>query len=133
MHGEITIDAAVGRQVAQGVQRLAEYKQAGYLKRLKGLVIDLGTNGPLSPADAARLRALAAGVPVVVFVNVRVPRPWQAETNASIGALRDQPGVRVVDWYTASARPGVFWADGVHPGPIGQLLYGRLVTNALQG
>ncbi|HET9059097.1 MAG TPA: acyltransferase family protein [Acidimicrobiales bacterium] len=132
MHGDITIDASVGRQVAQGIARLAQYKQAGDLRGLKGLVIDLGTNGPLSPADASQLRSLAAGVPVIVFVNVRVPRPWQAETNASIAPMQAVPGVRVVDWYDASSRPGVFWADGVHPGPRGQLLYARLVSAALQ-
>jgi hypothetical protein len=79
----------------------------------------------------AQLRALTTGVPLLVLVNVRVPLPWQAESNASVDAARHLPGVVVVDWYRASAAPGLLWADGVHPDPRGQAVYVALVAGAL--
>jgi len=133
LHDNITVDAAVGRQVYQGISRLQQYRRAGYLKTLKAVVIDLGTNGPMTPADVTALRQACQGVPLVVFVNVRVPQPWQAETNSSVAAVAHQAGVRVVDWYAASSAPGVLWPDAVHPDPKGQALYAELVAQALAG
>jgi peptidoglycan/LPS O-acetylase OafA/YrhL len=131
LHGDITVDAVVGRQVWSGISRLAAYRAAGDLLGLRAVVIDLGTNGPITPPDVAQMRALTAGVPLLVLVNVRVPLPWQAESNASLAAARHLPGVVVVDWYRASATPGVLWADGVHPDPKGQVIYANLVAGAL--
>jgi len=131
LHGDVTVDAVVGRQVWSGIARLAAYKAAGDLVDLKAIVIDLGTNGPMTPQDVAQFRALSAGVPLLVFVNVRVPLPWQSETNASLAAVAGQPGVLVVNWYSASAAAGVLWPDAVHPDPKGQVLYANLVAAAL--
>jgi hypothetical protein len=131
LHGDVTVDAVVGRQVWTGIARLEAYRQAGDLAGLRAVVVDLGTNGPMTPADVAELRAVTAGVPLLVFVNVRVPLPWQAETNASLAAVADQPGVKVVDWYSASTAPGALWPDGIHPDPEGQAIYANLVAAAL--
>jgi len=131
LSGDITVDAAVGRQCWAGVARLAQYRAAGDLVGLKAIIIDLGTNGPMTPSDVAQVRALAAGVPLIIFVNVRVDRPWQSETNASLAAVAGQPGVRVVNWYAASAAPGLLWPDGIHPDPAGATVYADLVAAAL--
>ena len=131
LHGDITIDAVVGRQVWSGIARLAAYKAAGDLVGLKAVIIDLGTNGPMTPQDVAQFRALSAGVPLLVFVNVRVPLPWQSESNASLSAVAGQRGIAVVNWYSASAAPGVLWPDAIHPDPKGQVLYANLVAAAL--
>jgi hypothetical protein len=131
LDGDITIDAVVGRQVWGGIARLAAYKAAGDLVGLNAIIIDLGTNGPMSPKDVAQFRALSIGVPLLVFVNVRVPLPWQSETNSSLAAVAGQPGIAVVNWYSASAAPGVLWPDAVHPDPKGQVLYAKLVAAAL--
>ena len=131
LHGDITVDAAVGRQVWTGISRLEQYRDAGDLVGLRAIVIALGTNGPMTPADVAQLRALARGVPLLVFINVRVDRTWQSETNTSLAAVVGQPGVRVVNWYGASAAPGLLWPDGVHPDPAGATVYAGLVASAL--
>jgi hypothetical protein len=131
LHGDVTVDAVVGRQVWSGIARLAAYKAAGDLVGLKAIVIDLGTNGPMTPQDVAQFRALAVGVPLLVFVNVRVPLPWQSETNASLSAVAGEPGIAVVNWYSASAAPGVLWPDAIHPDPKGQVLYANLIAAAL--
>jgi peptidoglycan/LPS O-acetylase OafA/YrhL len=131
LHDDIVVDAVVGRQVWSGIDRLQEYRQAGDLVGLKAIVIGLGTNGPMTPSDVAQFRSLAAGVPLLVFVNVRVPRPWQDETNSSIAAVEGLPGIHVVNWYKASATPGALWPDGIHPDPKGQVIYANLIAVAL--
>jgi hypothetical protein len=131
LHRDITIDAVVGRQVWSGISRLAAYKAAGDLVGLKAIIIDLGTNGPMTRQDVEQFRALSVGVPLLIFVNVRVPLPWQSETNASLAAIAGQRGVAVVNWYSASAAPGVLWPDAVHPDLKGQVLYANLVAVAL--
>jgi peptidoglycan/LPS O-acetylase OafA/YrhL len=131
LHGDITVDAVVGRQCWAGISRLAAYRQAGDLVGLKALILDLGTNGPMTPADIAQIRTLAAGVPLLIFINVRVDRPWQSETNASLAAVAGQPGIRVINWYAASAAPGLLWPDGIHPDPAGAAVFASLVASAL--
>ena len=131
LHGDVTVDAVIGRQVWDGLSRLSQYKAAGDFRGLKAIVIDLGTNGPMYPWDVTRFRQIAAGVPLLVFVNVRVPQPWQATSNQSLAAVADQPGIRVVNWYAASAAPGVLWPDHIHPDPKGQALFANLVAQAL--
>jgi lysophospholipase L1-like esterase len=131
LHGDVTVDAVVGRQVWSGISRLAEYRAAGDLTGLEAVIIDLGTNGPMTPQDVAQLRALTAGVPLLVLVNVRVPLPWQGESNASLATAKDLPRVVIVDWYQASAAAGLLWPDGIHPDPKGQAIYANLVAAAL--
>jgi hypothetical protein len=127
----ITVDAAVGRQVGAGLDRLQAYRRAGRLQGLRALVVGLGSNGAFGPAQMQRLLALTRGVPEVVLINVRVPDPWQAESDATIDALRHRPGVSVVDWRSASGRPGLLYSDGVHPNSAGQRVYANLITRAV--
>lgn len=129
----ITVDAVVGRQVSVGLQRLTAYRAAGRLQGLRALVIGLGSNGPFTPADLDDLRLLAAGVPLVVLVNVRVPDPWETESDMAIDSAAALPGYRVVDWYTTSADGQLLWPDGVHPDPAGQQVYAQLVAQAVTG
>jgi hypothetical protein len=127
----IVVDAGIGRQVPAGLARLAAYRSAGRLQGLRALVIALGSNGPFTPADLAQVRQLAAGVPLVVLVNVRVPDAWGPVSDQTIDAARSVPGMKVVDWYGASARPGLLWPDGVHPDPAGQQVYASLIAQAV--
>jgi hypothetical protein len=127
----LTVDAEVGRQVWAGIDRLAQYEAAGRLRTISALVVDLGSNGVFTPADLHQLESLVVGVPLVVLVNVRVPDPWQKESNATIDSVAHRPGYRVVDWYAASGRPGLLYADRVHPDPQGQAVYTALVRDAL--
>jgi peptidoglycan/LPS O-acetylase OafA/YrhL len=131
---DIRVDAAVGRQVATGLSRLAAYRAAGRLDGLRALVVGLGTNGPFEPSQLAQLLTLARGVPEVVLINVRVPQPWQGESDATIdGAGVGHPQVRVVDWYDASAAASLLYPDAIHPDPAGQAVYSNLVVGAVGG
>jgi peptidoglycan/LPS O-acetylase OafA/YrhL len=127
----ITVDAEVGRQVYEGLERLEQYRSAGRLDHLSALVVGLGTNGPFEPSQLQQLETLTAGIPRVVLVNVRVPLSWQAESNATIAKVAADPRFRVADWYQASAAPGVLYSDEVHPDAAGQLIYANLITEAV--
>lgn len=128
---QITVDAAVGRQVYTGLARLAQYKSAGRLSTIQALVVDLGSNGVFTPADMTELEQLAAGVPRVVLVNVRVPDPWGPESNQTIASVAHRPGFAVVDWWKASENRALLYPDGVHPDPQGAAVYAHLVDTAL--
>jgi peptidoglycan/LPS O-acetylase OafA/YrhL len=127
----IVVDADVGRQPSAGLVRLAAYRSAGRLQGLRALVLGLGSNGPFTAADLTQVRQLVAGVPLVVLINVRVSDSWGAVTNQTIDSVAGAPGFKVVDWYGASARPGLLWPDGVHPDPAGQQVYATLVAQAV--
>jgi peptidoglycan/LPS O-acetylase OafA/YrhL len=125
------VDAVVGRQVSDGVARLTEYKAAGRLTGLTALVIGLGTNGPMSVSQCDQIVSLASGVPKVIFVNVRMPRPWESITNGSLSACAGHgPRVVLVDWYDASGGPGILGPDQIHSTTAGAALYASLVARA---
>ena len=78
------------------------------------------------------LRAVLRDVERVVLVNVRVPRSWDDEVNAALAeAVEDWPAARLADWYDASARAGLLYADGAHPTPAGQRVYTQLIRRVL--
>jgi hypothetical protein len=126
------VDAVVGRQVSDGIARLTAYRSAGWMPNLTALVIGLGTNGPMSVAQCDQILSLASGVPRVVFVNVRMPRPWEPITNGTLATCTEhEPRLSVVDWYDASAAPGVLGPDQIHATLAGATLYASLVTRAV--
>ena len=66
---------------------------------------------------------LLEGVPKVVVVNVKVPRPWEQSNNEVLadGVRRYLDKAVLVDWHATSAsRPELFVEDGIHLQPEGQ-------------
>jgi peptidoglycan/LPS O-acetylase OafA/YrhL len=129
----ITVDAEVGRQVSAGLARLKQYRSEGDLKGLRALIVGLGTNGPFEPSEMAQLVALTAGVPKVVLVNVRVPDPWQSESDTTIDRMADKAHFTIVDWYAASGNSKLLYSDGTHADPAGQVVYTNLIVEAVAG
>lgn len=118
--GRVWVDAAVARQVSDGLDVLQQYRDNGTLASVSAVVVHLGTNGPLRAPELERLLEILAGVPRVVLVTVRVPRPWEGESNANVHAgVARSPAMRLADWYQVSAQPGMLGDDGVHPSPSG--------------
>ena len=110
----IDVDAAVGRQWAEGESILQSMKTEGLLGG--EVIVGLGTNGPISDTDFDTMMSVLGGVSRVVFVNVHVDRPWQDPNNATLalGATRYK-NVVVADWATLAAQnPQWFGADGTH-------------------
>ncbi|MCL6596995.1 MAG: acetyltransferase, partial [Firmicutes bacterium] len=128
----IRVDGRVGRQLVQAPAVVAALRRR---RELGGCVIlELGTNGPFTPAELDGLLADIGPGRRILLVNTRVPRPWQDEVNAMLAdAAASHRNVRLVNWYGASAGHGQdFWPDGVHLDPAGARLYAGLVARALR-
>ena len=125
----VTVDGLVSRQFQAGIGVVQAARAAGTLGRV--LVVELGTNGAVTPADVDAMMEAAQGVTRVVFVNVDVPRPWAAGDNAVLAAgVARYPGVAVLaDWYALSApHPEWFTTDQVHLNPAGATALAALIA-----
>jgi lysophospholipase L1-like esterase len=130
--GAAIVDAKIGRQVKDGLDALRTYRDRGDLGRVAAVVVHLGTNGRFTTAQFHQLADITKDVPRVVVVNVRVPREWEGESNATIAAgVPEHPNMRLVDWYDASRPHGVLSYDGIHPTRDGAKVYSRLVLDQL--
>ena len=127
---QITIDAAVGRQVAAGIARLAQYRSSGALSRYRAVLIDLGTNGAFQPWQFDQMAEILAGVPRVVVYDVHADRPWVAASNATIsaGVASHPTDMRLADWNRFASQPGLLYSDGVHPNTAGSRIYSGLLA-----
>ncbi len=109
------VDAAVGDQWYQGVDEAETLKAEGALGTV--VVVALGTNGPLTPADIAQMVHALAGVSRIVLVTDHVPtRYWQNPNNQLIEqAAGRYKNVVVANWAAlAAGHPDWFYSDEVH-------------------
>jgi len=123
------IDGMVSRQFETGISVVQADRAAGTLGNV--LVVELGTNGTVTDADFDAMMQAAAGVRRVVFVNVDVPRDWEATDNAVLAAgVARYPGQAVLaDWYSLSVgHPEWFTPDQVHLEPAGAQALANLVA-----
>lgn len=99
------------------------------------LIIALGTNPPMTLAQVDALMARTGGIDRVVFVNIRIPRDWEAPTNELINSLPHRYSkVSVVDWNSYSnARPWVFNPSGFHLSDAGKPEFANLVAAGVFG
>ena len=127
---KIYIDAKVSRQgnAAPPIIRA--------LRSERGLgdvvLVHLGTNGPLKPAEIVNIVQAAAPTPVV-FLTVREDRPWEQAVNDTLAAVVPTlPGARLVDWHAVAAgRNDWFHSDSVHLTSAGIAAYADFVLRAL--
>jgi hypothetical protein len=125
----VSVDGLVSRQFEAGVAVVRADRAAGTLGKV--LVVELGTNGPVTTADIDAMMEAAQGVTRVVFVNVNVPRTWAATDNAALAAgVAHYPGVAVLaDWNALSTpHPEWFTADQVHLNPAGAAALAALIA-----
>ena len=124
-----SVDGLVSRQFESGIAVVQADRGAGTLGSV--LVIELGTNGTVTSDNVDAMMQAAAGVKRVVFVNVDVPRSWEASDNAVLAAgVARYPGVAVLaDWYSLSSpHPEWFTADQVHLNPTGASAMATLIA-----
>jgi hypothetical protein len=123
------IDGTVSRQFETGIGVVQAERASGTLGTV--LVVELGTNGSVTPSDFDAMMQAASGVKRVVFVNINVPRSWAAPDNAVLAAgVARYRGVAVLaDWNSLSgAHPEWFTPDQVHLQPVGAQALAALVA-----
>ena len=84
----IDVEAAVSRQWYEGVDLAQQLKSEGRLGAI--VVIDLGTNGPVTPEMFTQMMDVLAGASRVVFVTVHLPSyyTWSKSVNATLAEVR---------------------------------------------
>ncbi len=114
------IDARVGRQFAAAPGVLSRLFQIPPIRKVRAIVVELGTNGPVHIAQMASFLRVA-GKRRIFLVVPFVPRPWAAEVASRYLALAQlDPRVVLVPWNRiATGHPQWFWSDGVHPNAQG--------------
>lgn len=131
----INIDAAVSRQVDEGLSLLQSMRSSG---RLGGSVVfALGTNGTFSSDAFSQLVQLTSGRHLVVVTAHCGHCSWVIPDNSMIHSrCNSSTHCTIADWYSlAEAHPSWFAdaPDGVHmpQGGAGAQAYARMVAQAL--
>ncbi|MBM4407044.1 MAG: hypothetical protein FJ038_00245 [Chloroflexi bacterium] len=127
----IEVNAAVSRQFNDGIRILRARLAAGTLPDI--VVVHLGTNGPISKRQFDQAMATLKGVRLVVFVNVKVPRPWESYTNRTLSQnVARYPNAAMVDWHSESDEVvNAMARDGIHLNREGTQAYARLIVAAI--
>lgn len=129
--GEDIVDATVSRQFRDSPAAVRELVAQENPPQV--IIIGLGTNGAVSDEQFDETMLAAAEVPMVAFVNIRVPRDWETSTNAVLAAgVERWDNAILIDWFTpADPDDSNFAADGFHPSLTGRVLYSDLVSEAI--
>ena len=124
----IHVDAAVSRQFGNGLDLIRQLKDSGQLSPV--VVIHLGTNGVITDEHMAALQPLLADRQRVIFVNLKVPRSWEAGDNDVIQRWVPKFGNAIlINWNgEGSNHPEFFYSDHIHLNPAGQARYADLIA-----
>src|SRR5918995_5708495 len=128
----LSIEADVGLQAPAATDILRKRRAANQLGEV--VVVHIGSNGAFSEEQFGEMMEVLAAVHRVVFVNVKVPRPWEQPNNAVLAdGIQQYSNVVLVDWYVASVgRPELFVKDGIHLQHEGQRVYTDLIAEYLE-
>lgn len=128
---DIRIDAQIGRQLSKAIPVVEQLKNEGNLGNY--VIIGLGTNGAFTTEQLVSLIELIGNERKMIFINTRVPRPWESIVNERLKVTASKyPNVTLVDWYAASAGKRDYFApDGVHLTNVGAEAYAALVVKAV--
>jgi hypothetical protein len=127
--GNLEVDAAVSRQVSEGIGILNWRRDNGLLGDV--VVIHLGNNGSFSSGQLEQIMSILTDVERVIFVTVKVPRDWEGPNNGVIAAAAGYANAAVIDWHgIAASNPGFFWDDEIHLRPEGATYYAGLLAHS---
>jgi hypothetical protein len=129
--GENIVDATVSRQFLHAPKLVAQVLARQTPPEV--IIIGLGTNGPVQERHFDEVMEVAGSEPLVLFVNVHVPRNWESTSNRELAEGVDRyDNAVLVDWYTATeGRNNLFAADGFHPRQPGRVIVAELIAEAI--
>jgi hypothetical protein len=124
------VDGVIGRTFNDANDVLASLLAGG---TPDVLVVALGTNPTLTLAKVDDFMSRTVGIDRVVFVNIRIPREWEAPTNELIDSLPSRyKKVSILDWYSFTAtRPDVLNEGGFHLSDSGKPVYGGFIADGV--
>jgi hypothetical protein len=128
---EDIVDATVSRQFLHAPALVRDLVNLDMPPEV--IIVGLGSNGPVQARHFDEVMENATDTPLVVFVNVRVPRTWEATSNRELaeGVERYENAV-LVDFYEVAAdRDELFAADGVHPKQSARVILAELIAEAI--
>ena len=124
----IAINAAVSRQWSTGEGIVAGMRASGRLPAV--VVVALGSNGPIHPADFDNMMSRLSGVRRVVFMTVT--GPLIANNDVIRDGVSRYPQAVLADWAALSAaNPTWFAKDHVHVGAAGAAALGQLFASVV--
>ena len=128
----LSIEADVGLQAPAAIDILRKRRDAKQLGEV--VVVHIGSNGAFSEEQFEEMMEVLADVHRVVFMNVKIPRPWERPNNAVLAdGVQQYSNATLVDWYVASVgRPELFVKDGIHLQHEGQRVYTDLIAEYLE-
>jgi hypothetical protein len=130
----VIVNAKDGRQFKEGTDLLNWYHDYGYLGKV--VVIHLGNNGDVGDGRIDELMAPLSAVPLVIFLNDKVPRGWEGPNNdLLVNNVPRFPNARLVDWkaYSEASPDNAAWfySDGIHLRPDGARVYAQLIAQTI--
>ncbi|MEX0380326.1 acyltransferase family protein [Leuconostoc sp. MS02] len=129
VNSNMVVDAEVGRQSYQTPQLVAKMSEHGDLA--PNMLIGLGTNGDIKRTDLDQMMTTFGKKRQIYWMNNFVQsRSWQNENNKMLAeAARHYPNLHVINWFALAEQHLDWFADdGVHPGPMGDRNYVRLLV-----
>lgn len=127
------IDGRVGRQFSSIIPIWQALQKAGLTRGVGYVVVELGTNGAVSPQNMHTFLRMA-GNRQILLVMPEMPRPWEAEVQQLyLQTAAEDPNVHLVRWDLLSQhQPQYFWTDGVHPDWVGIQVMVNAIAQKLQ-
>ena len=84
----INMDGKVGRQMSQAVEIVKKMKKEGTLGDT--VIIELGSNGAFNKNELISMIKLIGNDREIIFINTRVPRPWETEVNNALKEVTEK-------------------------------------------
>ena len=129
--GSDVVDATVSRQFLD-----APGLVAGLFRREnppQAVIVGLGTNGPVQARHLDQVMDTVGPETLVAFINVRVPRDWEATSNDAIASgVHRYDNAILIDWFSvADERNELVAGDGFHPSQAGRVVFADLIAEAI--
>lgn len=129
--GSDTVNASVSRQFLDAPGLVTDMFRRD--NPPQAVIIGLGTNGPVQDRHLDQVMDIVGSEALVAFINVRVPRNWEATSNDALAAGVDRyDNAILIDWFSVTdERNELLSGDGFHPSSAGRVVFADLIAEAI--